>query len=128
MRNATDGNIVDLGALEQQVLDLLWQCEPCHSEAIREKLSRPLKNSTIRTVLRRLMEKGLVRHKSEGRTYIYRTAVSRDRFTANAVKQVLDQFCDGSLEALLQALVEHAVVDRQELKRLAKRLAKSKSE
>ena len=46
------------------------------AEACREALavSRPMKDSTIRTVLRRLEEKGYLRHEVEGRTFIYRAS------------------------------------------------------
>jgi BlaI family transcriptional regulator, penicillinase repressor len=40
-----------------------------------------------------------------------------------AVRQILDRFCDGSLEQLLVGLVETEVVDRGELQKLAQKLA-----
>jgi len=42
-----------------------------------------------------------------------------------AVRQILDRFCDGSLEQLLVGLVENDVVDRAELQELARKLAQS---
>jgi BlaI family transcriptional regulator, penicillinase repressor len=128
MRNATDGNISELGELEQQVMDLVWQFGPCHAEAIREKLSRPLKDSTVRTVLRRLEEKGMVQHQAENRTYIYRATEARQHVAAKSVKRIMDWLCEGSMEELLVGLVDSSVIDRQELKRLAKKIAKAKEE
>ncbi len=128
MRNATESNIHELGELEQQVMDLVWQFGPCHAESIREKLTRPLKDSTVRTVLRRLEEKGMVQHQAENRTYIYRATEERQYVAAKAVKRIIDWLCEGSVEELLVGLVDCSVIDRQELKRLAKKIAKAKQD
>jgi BlaI family transcriptional regulator, penicillinase repressor len=65
-----------LGQVEQMVMDFLWSHGPCSAESCREALrsTRPMKESTVRTILRRLEQKGFVRHETEGRTYIYRAA------------------------------------------------------
>ena len=101
MRNATASNTAELGELEQQVMNLVWLHGPCHAEAIREKLDRPLKDSTVRTVLRRLEEKGMVRHAVDNRTYIYQAAEQRQQVAAKAVKRIVDWLCAGSVEELL---------------------------
>lgn len=128
MRNATERNTFELGELEQQVMDLVWQCGPCHAEVIRQSLNRPLKDSTVRTVLRRLEEKGLVQHELENRTYLYRASEARQQVAAKAVKRIIDWLCEGSVEELLVGMVDSALVDRQELKRLAKRIARAKGD
>ena len=61
----------DLGELEREVMQRVWEDGPITAEAVREKLSRKLKESTVRTVLRRLEDKGYVTHTVEGRTYIF---------------------------------------------------------
>ena len=84
---------------------------------------RPLKDSTIRTVLRRLEEKGYLAHELENRTFIYSPAESRQRVAGRAVKRIVDWFCDGSVEALLVGMVDSKVLGREELRRLAERIA-----
>jgi DNA-binding PadR family transcriptional regulator len=49
------------------------------AETVRERLSRPLKQSTVRTVLRRLEEKGYITHTVDGRTDVYDAAEPRGR-------------------------------------------------
>jgi BlaI family transcriptional regulator, penicillinase repressor len=118
-----------LSGLEQMVMEYVWGHAGCSAEDCREALaaaSRPLKESTVRTVLRRLEAKGYVRHDVEGRTYLYRAAEARQRFAAKAVEQVLDRFFGGSLEQLLVGMVESEVVDRRELQRLARMIAHKK--
>ena len=63
-----DDSLPDLGDLERDVMQLVWAHAPITAEVVRERLSRRLKESTVRTVLRRLEDKGYVRHTVDGRT------------------------------------------------------------
>jgi predicted transcriptional regulator len=113
----------ELGELERSILTLVWRMSAATAEQVREELGRPLKDSTIRTVLRRLEEKGYLAHSVENRTFVYRPAESRQRVAGRAVKRIVDWFCEGSVEALLVGMVDSKVLDRAELQRLADRIA-----
>jgi len=115
----------NLGDVEQAVMDYIWANGPSSSEACREALlaTRPMKDSTIRTVLRRLEEKGYLTHTVEGRTFIYRPADARQNIAVRAVKGIIDRFCEGSAEALLLGLVANDILDRKQLERLARKIA-----
>jgi BlaI family transcriptional regulator, penicillinase repressor len=115
----------ELGELERSILLAIWRKGTLTAEQVREELGRPLKDSTIRTVLRRLEEKGYLTHTVEDRTFIYRPAESRQRVAGRAVKRIVDWFCAGSVEALLVGMVDSKVLDRKELQRLAERIAKA---
>jgi predicted transcriptional regulator len=119
----------ELGELERAILELVWRHGLLNAEQVREQLDesgRPLKESTIRTVLRRLEEKGYLAHSVENRTFLYRPAESRQAVAGRAVKRIVDWFCAGSVEDLLVGMVDSAVLDRKELQRLAERIASSK--
>ena len=109
---------------------LVWEHHPCTAETIREALApaRELKDSTVRTVLRRLEEKGYVRHETSGRTYLYQPAQEQREVAASAVRRIIDRLCGGSVEALLSGLVEAEVVDKAELERLARKIAAKKEQ
>ena len=113
----------ELGELERDILSIVWRLGAVTAEQVREELDRPLKDSTVRTVLRRLEEKGYLAHTVEDRTFIYRPAESRQRVAGRAVKRIVDWFCEGSVEALLVGMVDSKVLDRSELQRLAERIA-----
>lgn len=113
----------ELGQLERDILSIIWRNDTVTAEQVREELDRPLKDSTIRTVLRRLEEKGYVEHEVENRTFIYRSSESRQRVAGRAVKRIVDWFCEGSVEALLVGMVDSKVLGREELRRLAERIA-----
>jgi predicted transcriptional regulator len=114
-----------LSNLEHQLMEILWKTGPGTAEQIREALAprHALKDSTIRTILKRLQEKGYVTHKIEGKAFVYSGVEKPRNVAVRAVRQILDKFCDGSLEQLLVGLVENEVVDRTELQQLARRLA-----
>jgi BlaI family transcriptional regulator, penicillinase repressor len=115
-----------LGEIEQLVMDFVWAHGPCPAESCREALadSRPMKESTVRTILRRLEVKGFVAHEIEGRTYIYRALQARQNVAVRAVKSIIDRFCGGSAEELLVGMVRNSVIRRDQLERLARRIAR----
>lgn len=122
---------VELGELERSVLQLLWQHGTLSAERVREELAqqdRSLKDSTVRTVLRRLEEKGYLTHALDNRTFLYSPAESAPIVAGRAVKRILEWFCDGSVEQLLVGMVDSSVLDRKELQRLAERIATAKTE
>ncbi len=127
MSNATaDHSPSDLGALERQVMQLVWTRGPVTAETVREHLNRPLKESTVRTVLHRREEKGYLTHSVDNRTYIYQAVEARQRVAAKAVQRIVDWFCNGSVEELLVGMVDTAVLDARQLQALAGKIAKAK--
>lgn len=119
----------NLGEVEQAVLEHVWSHGPCTAEACREALAetRPMKESTVRTVLRRLEEKGYVSHTTEGRTFIFRASQDRQNVAVRAVRNIIDRFCGGSAEELLIGMVDHEVLDRKQLERLTRRITEAKN-
>lgn len=113
----------ELGELERSILTIVWRVGTVTAEQVREEVDRGLKDSTIRTVLRRLEEKGYLAHTVENRTFLYRSAETQQRVAGRAVKRIVDWFCDGSVEALLVGMVDSKVLNRAELQRLAERIA-----
>jgi len=121
--SAPDHDPVELGELERDILSIVWRLGSVTAEQVREELGRPLKDSTVRTVLRRLEEKGYLGHTMENRTFFYQPSESRQRVAGRAVKRIVDWFCEGSVEELLVGMVDSKVLDRAELQRLADRIA-----
>jgi predicted transcriptional regulator len=118
--------ITDLGDLEREVLELVWRHSPVTADTVQKKLGRPLKESTVRTVLKRLEEKGYLNHATENRTFLYSATQSRAKAAARAVKGIVDRFCNGSVEEVLVGLVDAQILDRRELQRLAEKVAKAR--
>jgi predicted transcriptional regulator len=119
-------HVTDLGDLEREVLNLVWKHGPTTADAVQKLLDRPLKESTVRTVLRRLEEKGYLSHTVDNRTFIYSATEERSKAAGRAVKRIVDRFCNGSVEEVLVGMVDAQVLDRRELQRLAEKIAKAK--
>jgi predicted transcriptional regulator len=118
----------ELGVLERELLSIVWRRGTVTADEVRAELERPLKDSTIRTVLRRLEEKGYVAHSLDNRTFVYRPAESQQKVAGRAVQRIVDWFCAGSVEELLVGMVDSKVVSRGELERLARRIAAAKQQ
>ena len=120
-------NMPDLSNLEREVMQLIWANGRLTAESIREKLARRPKESTVRTVLRRLEEKGYVNHAVDGRTYVYQATHPRGTVAARAVQRIIDLLCNGSVEEILVGMVDNAMLDQRQLRTLADKVAKAKS-
>jgi BlaI family penicillinase repressor len=109
-----------LTELENEVMQAVWEAGPCSVEAVHQNISRNrrLKETSTRTLLRRLEQKGYLRHKTEGRAYIYRAVEPARSLAARAVRQIIDRFCQGSVEELVTGMVESKVLSKSEMDRL----------
>jgi predicted transcriptional regulator len=118
-----------LSNLEQLVMRVLWQRGPATAEDVRQALTKKhfMKESTCRTILRRLEEKGYVSHRVEGRTNIYAGIEPASNIAVRAVRHIIDRFCNGSVEQLLVGLVDGEVIDKGELRDLAAKIARRKN-
>lgn len=118
----------EFGELERAVMNAVWGHGPLSSEDIRAKLNRPLKEATVRTVLRRLEAKGYVTHEVENRTFLYAAAEPRRRVAAKAVQRIVDWFCDGSIDEVLVGLVDAKMLDRKQIDRLRAAVERAEQE
>ena len=128
MNSAKKRQQKNLGQLEQLVMEYCWSKGSATAEACREALAPKwtMKDSTVRTVLRRLENKGFLTHEVEGRTFIYKPVEGKQNVAARAVKQIIDRFCGGSVEQLLVGMVDNDVLDRKQLEQLARKIAQRK--
>lgn len=110
------------------MLRLLWQDGPASAESVRARLERPLKESTIRTVLRRLEEKGYAKHDIEGRTFIFAAATPAAEVAERSVRGLATWLYEGSVADLLVGLVDGSRLAPQELDRLADLIARARRE
>ena len=106
--------------LENEVMRVVWESEPCSVEAAYDVVSRnrDLKETPVRTVLRRLEQKGYLRHESEGRAYVYRATEPSRSLAARAVRQIIDRLCRGSVEELVSGMIDAKVLTMDEMSRL----------
>ncbi len=107
--------------LENEIMHIVWRRGASSVESVYEALVPPrkLKESSVRTMLRRLEKKGYLSHVSDGRAYIYQAAEGARRVAARAVRQIIDRFCQGSVAELVTGMVDAKVLTENELDQLA---------
>src|SRR3954447_27027356 len=106
---------------ELDVLKVLWELG---SGSVREVHRRmcpggELAFNTVQTLLRIMEEKGLVRHRAEGRTFVYEPNYSRDRVTSRLLHRVFD----GALDQVVLSLLQVKVASEEELRGLERLIA-----
>jgi len=129
-RNVTRRSAVrpPLTELHQAILEFLWTHGPANAEEVREAIRprHPLKDSSVRTLLRRLEARGYVNHRLDGKTFVYRAEQPPQSLAARAVRQIIDRFCAGSVEQFLTGIVDEKIVSVQELERLTQKVRRTK--
>ena len=99
-------SVLDLAPLELDCMNTLWPMGEGTVREIRDRLAarRPRAYTTIMTIMDRLARKGVVERRKVGRAYFYRPHLSAEDARSQALRQVVENFFDGSTEALLAQL------------------------
>ncbi|HWS72628.1 MAG TPA: BlaI/MecI/CopY family transcriptional regulator [Thermoanaerobaculia bacterium] len=119
--------MADLSELETKVINVLWRRGPSTADDVAGDLPgrKKLKDSTVRTILGRMEKKGFVTHETDGRANVYRALLEPQHVAMSGVRDLLDRFLGGSVEALLVGMVNDEIVDHDELTALAKKVRDS---
>ncbi len=117
-----------LTTLQQSILDFIWANGPATAERVREGIQprHPLKDSSVRTLLRRLEARGYLSHRLDGKSFVYQARVPSRRVAARAVRHIIDRFCAGSVEQFLVGMVDEKVLSAEEIDRLARKVRRRK--
>jgi predicted transcriptional regulator len=105
---------------ELRILNALWELKSGTIEEIihHPSFSSPPNYKTTQTILRIMEEKGLARHTTGGRVFVFEPAVSRQWVEKMCVRTILEQNFGGSPAKLLVNLLESGPVADQELDEL----------
>ena len=109
-----------LGDLQLTILRRLWERKEASASDVHADLleDRGLAPTTIATMLKKMEAKGVVRHRVDGRRYLYRATVSEQEVTRNMVSEITDRLFEGDPVALVSHLLEEHEVDRREIEEL----------
>jgi len=102
---------------EWLVLERLWEAPSTLMELVRALGQDPpgWAKSTTATMLRRLEEKGLVRHENGGKAKIFTAAVSRDEAALAETQSLVDKAFDGSVGLLVNTLVRRQTLSKEDI-------------
>jgi predicted transcriptional regulator len=113
-----------LSELETKVINVLWRRGPSTVDEVTHALPgrKKLKDSTVRTILSRMERKGFVAHDAEGRTNVYRAVLEPQHVAMTGVRDIMNRFLGGSVEALLVGIINDEMVNEQELDALVRKV------
>lgn len=102
------------------MMDVLYRLEKANVAEIMENLPDSLSNSTVRTILRKLEEKGHVEHQEKGLKYVYFPTVSPQKASQAALSNLVKIFFKGSPFLAVNSLLDlpNNSISDEELERL----------
>ena len=98
------------------------------AEEIRARLSDPPGDSSVRVMLARLENKGLVRHESQGVRFVYSATISPAAAKRTALQQVVQTFFGGSFAQMVAALVREGSWSDEEVESLRSEIERIRKE
>jgi predicted transcriptional regulator len=113
-----------LTPLETLVMDAVWGLSEATVHQVRERLApvKPLAYNTVLTVMRTLRAKGALASRREGKTDLYRPAVTREQMSKPRLRELLDHFFSGSPAALVSSLLGAETVSPDDLKAIRREI------
>jgi BlaI family penicillinase repressor len=119
----------ELTPAQREIMEIVWQCDEVSASEVRRILSkmRRVARNTVRTLLERMEEKGWIKHREEGRTFLYSAAQPRQATIGQKVKEIVETVCGGSPEALVTALLDYRGLNSEELERIRQMLSQARA-
>lgn len=112
---------------EFEVMKVVWKFAPINTNEITERLLKTTTWSakTIQTLVKRLVTKGALTYKKEGRVFVYTPFVEENDYINQQSTSFLNRFYDGDISAMLSAYLENNQLSEKELHHLRSILSKS---
>jgi BlaI family penicillinase repressor len=114
-----------LGDLQLRIMRILWNKSEATVAEVHEELggTGEFAYTTIATMLRKMEARGLVAHREEGRSFIYRAKVAEEAISRSMANDLLDKLFEGSLTQAVNHLLSSREVSKEELCELERLIA-----
>lgn len=93
----------NLSRREREVMEIVFALGEATLSQIMEEMAEPPTRPALRSILTILEEKGQLKHRCEGREFVYRSVVSREKAGKSTLSRVVSTFFDGSISQALAA-------------------------
>ena len=119
---------VELTEAEWPVIKAVWENEPCTAPGVQEKLikSTGWTYSTVRTLMDRMVAKGILKARKEGKVTVYNSAITRRQAQRSELLYALKHAFNGALTPMVQCLLESKDLDEEELAKIEALLGKKR--
>ena len=94
---------------ELAVMEVLWSASvPLTATEVAQGIEegRDWSDRTVKTMLARLLAKGVLKHEEDGRRYLYRPVVARDRYVAGESRRLVDRLFGGRAAPMVAHLAQ----------------------
>jgi len=120
-------NLPALSPSETEILRLVWQLGKATVQEVCDRLpaKRKIAYATVQTLLRRLENKGYLKHDVRGKAHVFFAAVKKEHVVKRSVGDFLDRLFGGDPIPLMQYLAEHGKINADDIEKL-KRLTDKK--
>jgi len=110
--------------LELEILKILWRDGPAAVRPVRDALAetRDLAYTSVMTVMNIMTDKGYLKRRRKGGSYVYRPCVSRQWTAGQMLGDLIDRLFDGSASAAMVHLIESGDIDAEEVEALRRTL------
>jgi BlaI family penicillinase repressor len=110
---------------ELEILKILWDRGEASVRDVYEQMRQttPIVQNTVQAFLRTMEDKGLVRHRVEGRSFIYKPVVPRAQTTKQLTTEFVEHVFDGAIDQLVETAFSHRTPSEAELTRLEELVA-----
>jgi BlaI family transcriptional regulator, penicillinase repressor len=126
-RNMGKASIHRVGDLQLHILRILWDRGEATVADVLENLSgTELAYTTVATMLRKMEGRGLVTHRADGRSFVYRPKVKAEDISHRMANQLVDRLFEGSLLDAVNHLLTTREVSREELAKIEQLIAEKK--
>ncbi len=115
---------------ERQIMAVIWKLGQVSVREIADELNKkkPVAYTTVQTMCKILVDKGVATYRKEGRAFIYSAKISQSEARAQALKSLVNQFFGGSSVSLAQHLISEKDIDLNDLQELQRKINESSSE
>ncbi|HNS22470.1 MAG TPA: BlaI/MecI/CopY family transcriptional regulator [Sedimentisphaerales bacterium] len=105
---------------ETEVLRLVWQCREATVQQVCDAMppNRKVTYVTVATLLRRLEEKGYLRHRIRGKAFIYAPAAKKEDVIRRTISDLVERLFGGNPVPLMQHLAQHSGITDEDIERL----------
>lgn len=107
-----------LSDLQLAMMTALWDLGEATVSSVQtelERAGRQLAPTTVATVLRRLETQGWVKHRQQGRQFLYRAAASRHEVTGGMIERITRSLFGGDPSALVSHLLDSGSLRKRDL-------------
>jgi BlaI family transcriptional regulator, penicillinase repressor len=125
---------IEMTEVEWEIMRVVWDKEPCAAGTVQEELARrnaPTSGdsgkaySTIKTTMDRMVEKGFLQIEKVRNLQLFKSCISEVDAKHREFRKMLKRAFDGALTPMMQFLIEHEGISKDEASQLRELVKKA---